>query len=366
MGLYSVLISIVVVVLLCYYYVRRKFNYWGDRNIPFVKPEFPFGNVRGIGVSVNNGQMLKKFYQELKHQDVIGGLYYFLKPAVLITNLDLLRNVFIKDFQYFPDRGVFHNGKDDPLSAHLFAIEGKYWKTLRTKLSPTFTSARMKMMHSTMLKVADQLKDYLTPLAETKSEIEVKEVLGQFTTDIIGNAAFGIECNSMSDPNNGFRVNGRKIFDLKPLEILKLVFMNTFPNFGRRMGMCFNKPEVAEFFMRILKETVDYREQNQINRNDFLSLLLQLKNKGKLDDEDTNLGTLTFNELAAQMFVFFAGGFETSSSTMAFALYELAINQEVQQKAREEVQAVLENHNGILNYEAASSLTYLDQVINGN
>jgi len=43
---------------------------------------------------------------------------------------------------------------------------------------------------------------------------------------------------------------------------------------------------VTEFFLGAFKETVDYREEKNIKRNDFMQLLIQLKNKGKLDDVD--------------------------------------------------------------------------------
>ncbi|KAG5863356.1 hypothetical protein JTB14_030298 [Gonioctena quinquepunctata] len=69
------------------------------------------------------------------------------------------------------------------------------------------------------------------------------------------------------------------------------------------------------------------------------------------------------NEIVAQCFVFFVAGFETSSTTMTFALYELATHSDIQEKVREEIKTVLEKHNDQITYDTLNELNYLGQVI---
>lgn len=63
---------------------------------------------------------------------------------------------------------------------------------------------------------------------------------------------------------------------------------------------------------------------------------------------------------------FYLQGFETSSTTMTFTLHELSLNQELQERARENVREVLARHNGKITYESLSEMTYLEQCINGS
>jgi cytochrome P450 family 6 len=72
------------------------------------------------------------------------------------------------------------------------------------------------------------------------------------------------------------------------------------------------------------------------------------------------------NTIAAQVFVFFVAGFDTSSNTIAFCLYELALNPEIQQKTRCDIIAALQNNEGKLTYDAVQEMKYLDRVILGN
>jgi len=71
------------------------------------------------------------------------------------------------------------------------------------------------------------------------------------------------------------------------------------------------------------------------------------------------------NSLAAQAFVFFVAGFETSSNTMTFCLYELSLHQDIQDRLREEIDFVLQKHDGKLTYEGIQEMEYLDKVVSG-
>jgi hypothetical protein len=43
--------------------------------------------------------------------------------------------------------------------------------------------------------------------------------------------------------------------------------------------------EVTQFFISAVRDTIQYREQHNIVRNDFMQQLIQLKNEGRVRDE---------------------------------------------------------------------------------
>lgn len=186
MGLINAALFIAFIFFLIWYFFKHKFSYWKNLDVPFVTPRIPYGNIQGRKRVFHSSQVFRRFYEELKDQGRFGGIYFFTKPVVLITDLDFLKTVLIKDFQYFHDRGTYHNAKDDPLSGHLLNLEGDKWKKLREKLSPTFSSGKMKYMLPTIVQVGERLEKFMNVKIEHEKEPEIKEILARFTTDIIG------------------------------------------------------------------------------------------------------------------------------------------------------------------------------------
>lgn len=113
--------------------------------------------------------------------------------------------------------------------------------------------------------------------------------------------------------------------------------------------------------MRVVRENLEYRRVNNVKRNDFFQLLMDMQKTDENSDQDG----LTLNELSAQAFVFFIAGFETSSTTLSFCLYELGRHEKIQQKVRDEIETVLKKYDGKVTYDAIIEMSYLNQVISG-
>lgn len=356
---------IITLAAVIYYGLKKRLNYWKDRDIPHNKPSLLMGNFEGVMKTRSVGEIYRDTYRKFKGSGPFCGFYFQQKPIVVLLDMEMIKNVLIKDFSKFSNRGLYHNEDDDPLSGHLFLLDGQKWRTLRNKLSPTFTSGKMKFMYPSIIRVAEEfVETFEQHMIEMNHEVEIKDLLARFTTDIIGSCAFGIECNSLKNPQAEFRVLGRSIFTERRNGKFMQLFINTFPDLARKLHVRMVTDKVHNFFMCLVKETVEYRKKNNIKRNDFLNILLELNDSEQVMDEQGNYKGLTLEEMAAQMFVFFVGGFETSSSTMGYALYELALNQSVQQRLRDEVNQVYLKE-GEFTYESIKNMQYLNAVISG-
>lgn len=363
-------VALDVLILLIYW---NAFQFWKRKGVPYLKPSFPFGNMSGFMTGrLNVGENHKENYFKLKEQGLkYGGYFALLNPVFMPIDTELVKQIMIKDFKCFQNRGFYSNVKDDPLSAHLFVIDIPAWRKLRIKLTPTFTSARMKEMFHTLKACGEYLDEHLILNIGKGEPLDIKDIAARFTTDIISLCAFGLENCSLKDPDNEFRKYGKMIFDRNYLEKIKQFCSNMAPYICEKyLHLTINRKEVSEFFLGTIKETVEYREKNHVQRNDMLNLLIKLKNNKALDDSNAVVNgkqedSLTFEELAAQCFIFFIAGYETSSSTMTFALFELCQHQDIQDKVREEILQTLRKYNGELTYDAVQEMTYMQQVIKG-
>lgn len=353
--------------LIIYVYYKNAFRYWSDMGVPQLDPSFPFGDMYDtIFRKQNMGDKIKQIYDRMKGERYVG-LYFFSRKAFLPLDPVLIKDILNKDFQHFYDRGIYYDEKNDPLSAHLFSIAGPKWKNLRAKLTPAYSPGKLKYMFDTIVQCGHTMSKKLKEIAENEKEVEIKEILARYTTDVIGSCAFGLECHCMTDPNAEFRIMGKRAFTQSVGDLLKMIIIRSFPSLARLLRIGVFSENVTSFFNKVVRETIEYRENNNVTRPDFLQLLVQLRKNGRLEEEDESKkqppGTaLTMEEAAAQAFIFFLAGFETTSTTISFALFEMAINQNIQDKARQEVDKIFERYQSVT-YESVMEMTYLDTVI---
>ncbi|KAF5285375.1 hypothetical protein FQR65_LT13265 [Abscondita terminalis] len=360
-------------------------NYWKEKNVKHEKPIPIFGNILPIVLRrSSNTEEFSRIYKKFNNERYFG-IYNFQDPLLLIRDPELIKKIFVKEFETFPEHRNFIAEGVDPLwSKNLFAMKGgKNWHELRSTLSPSFTTSKMKMMFSLMRDCSKQFTNYFLNKGDLV-EVELKDSFGRFANDVIATTAFGVTCDSLSNPKNEFFLLGKEFTNFTGLKGLVFLFNIFAPTLAKYIKFPIFNKEVGKFFTKLVRDSIKLRKEKGIVRPDMLHLLIEAQ-KGQLKDEEhdnvpeTGFAVVEESEIVkpqkkhktqitdeiitAQVLIFFFAGFDTASTMMSYTCYELAVNPEIQDKLREEVDETLKNSNGEITYEVITSMKYLDMVV---
>lgn len=358
-----ILLSLVSIAYLLYIYFTRTFTYWKSRNITGPEPVVFFGNIKESALRRKNiGIIFKKIYDNYSKEKVVG-VYRMTTPCLLIRDLDIVKRVMIKDFDLFIDRGVEFS--KEGLGANLFHADGDTWQALRNRFTPLFTSGKLKNMLHLMLDRGDKFASYVDSICDTQPEQEVHSLVQKFTMATIAACAFGVEIDNLQDKLDTLHYIDKVTFTPNYANELDMMY----PGILKRLNSSLIPKVVRDFFYDLVKTVISERGGMPSNRKDFMDLILQLRQQGQIETTKRNdhnhkhILELSEGIIAAQAFVFYVAGYETSATTMSFLLYELAVNPHVQDKVLAEIDSVLANANGVIDYDVLMSLQYLDKVM---
>ncbi|CAI6343254.1 unnamed protein product [Macrosiphum euphorbiae] len=360
----NVITPCTIIVTIAYYFCVSTFKKWKKLKVPYIKPIPLFGNFFNV---ILGKEHHLEFYDKIYHKFAghkYAGVYQMRTPYLMIIDPEIINDVLIKDFSTFPDRGFHSDFKANPLSNNLFLMENPQWKIIRNKLTPAFTSGKLKVMYDQIKECGEELmKNIDIDLNKNNNEIEVRDIMGKYSTDVIGTCAFGLKLNSINDDESPFRKYGKTIFAPSLRMIFKELCVMISPELLKVVKVKDLPKASSDFFHAAFKETMTYRLENKIVRNDFVHCLMQARNDLVLNTDLPKHEKFTESQIVANAFVMFAAGFETVSTTVSYSLYELALNKSIQDKVREEIQLKLSKNDGQINHEFLMDLHYLDMII---
>ncbi|KAH9498365.1 Cytochrome P450 3A7 [Bulinus truncatus] len=312
-----------------------------------------------FGLSIKYGVfgVQTEFYSKFKDKKYYGW-YDTRTPILVVKDLDLIRDIMVKNFNNFADRRIPME-HDEPFKDNLLTIRGDKWKHVRSSVSPTFSSGRIKKMSPHIERNAKTLLENLQEKQESGLEVELKEMSGFFALDVIASIAFGIDINTLKNPENRFAQETKKITNPNPLLFVLAVFFPALAPWFTRIGLPFFPNKSMKYLATVIDSIIAERKRDGTEGkvNDFLDLVTSEKN-----DEDAVKDRLTLSEIHAQSIIFIFGGLETISTVMSFTLFLLAVHPECYQRAQREVDEKISKD--FPNYENVQNLHYLEMCIN--
>ncbi|XP_072609182.1 cytochrome P450 3A12 isoform X4 [Vulpes vulpes] len=265
--------------------IFRKLGIPGPTPLPFVGTALGYRD----GFYVFDKKCFRKYGR-------MWGFYDGRQPVLAITDPDMIKTVLVKEcYSVFTNRRTL--GPAGFMKSAISLSEDEEWKRMRTLLSPTFTTGKLKEMFPIIGQYGDVLVNNLRKEAEKGKAINLKDVFGAYSMDVITSTSFGVNIDSLNHPQDPFVENTKNL--------LKFDFLDPF----------------------------------------FFSI------------------SLSDLELVAQSIIFIFAGYETTSTSLSFLMYELATHPDVQQKLQEEIDATFPN-KALPTYNALVQMEYLDMVLN--
>ncbi|PSN29418.1 hypothetical protein C0J52_26728 [Blattella germanica] len=158
-----IFISLPVII---YLFLIRHFNYWKNQGIPYTKPVPLFGSLKDVLLQkIHVAKYFKEIYDKYKNEPYVG-IFAIDQPGLLIRDLEVLKTILVKDAGNFADRMVIVDENVSPLNAKtLMAMKGQKWRHVRTSLTPTFTSGKLKKAFYIVDKCCKQLVELVDKTA---------------------------------------------------------------------------------------------------------------------------------------------------------------------------------------------------------
>ncbi|KAM9855326.1 cytochrome P450 3A27-like [Aulostomus maculatus] len=352
------LLAIVFTLLAVYGYAPygffKKLGVRGPRPLPFI------GTFLEYRQGVHNFDT--KCYQKYGK---IWGSYDGRQPVLAIMDTALIKMVLVKEcYSIFTNRRDL--GLNGPLSDAVSIVEDDEWKRIRSALSPSFTSGRLKEMYTIMLQHSSNLIKRLGKKLEEDEVIEVKEVFGPFSMDVVTSTAFSVDIDSINNPSDPFVSNIKRMVKfnfMHPLLVLTVLFPFLRPIF-EKMDFSFFPTEVTTFFYNFLKMIKSERSRNDHKKRvDFLQLMVDSQVSEHNKEDSSSYKGLTDHEILSQAMIFIFAGYETSSSTLGFIAYNLATHPHTQKTLQGEIDETFPDKCRPT-YEDLMQMEYLDMVVN--
>ncbi|XP_026813244.1 cytochrome P450 6k1-like [Rhopalosiphum maidis] len=356
-------ISLISVFAAIYYYSTSTYDKWRKLNIPYVPPVPLFGNAFKMLTRLEHPiDMFERMYYLFPDAKLFG--YYQMRNSMLmVRDPELINTILVKDFSYFTDHGIDLDPSMSVLASSLFFSNGQRWRTMRQKLSPGFTSGKLKDTYCQINECSDEMVSGIVETLEKTDRLDVKTMTGGFSTDVIGTCAFGLKLDAIKNDDSKFRRYTKMIFQSTPKQLIIQMLMMTCPRVMKLFKIKMFSEEATKFFYDVFTDVIKYREEHDVVRNDLTQTLMEARKELVLKENSTVEDKFTDDDIIANAILMFTAGSETVSSMLSFCLYELALNKEIQDKLRAEIWSAKAKHDGQLNNDYLMDLHYTNMVL---
>uniref|UniRef100_A0A674P4L2 unspecific monooxygenase n=1 Tax=Takifugu rubripes TaxID=31033 RepID=A0A674P4L2_TAKRU len=320
------------------YRLFRKNGIPGPMPLPFI----------GTMWNLLKGNMVFDRECQSKYGDV-WGVFEGRTPVLMVSDPGMIKTILVKEcYSVFTNHRIFSG----PLETSVFSAKDETWKRMRTSISPCFTSGRLRQVSWT-----SHLKSASWDLNCLKYVL-----FGPYSLDVIASSSFSVDADSINNPDDPFIINIKKVLNLN---FWLLLIKNVLPFSSylfEFLHIDIIPRSIVDYFFNLIKQL---KAQHDQSVRDFLHVMIQneIPQSEIKSDQDQPPKGLTEQEILSQSVLFIFGGYDTTTITITYLLYNLAINPDVLQILHSEIDSNFPKDTPF-SYEDLVGFQYLDQVLN--
>lgn len=110
-------------------------------------------------------------------------------------------------------------------ASNLLLLRNPHWRFIRSRLSPVFSSAKLKNIYYLLAEVGNNLNRYLMKINDESNEsstLNYKDLSERYTIDVIASCIFGVQANSIENPKSEFYDKGKTFNEFNFLRGIEL------------------------------------------------------------------------------------------------------------------------------------------------
>jgi cytochrome P450 len=265
----------------------------------------------------------------------------------MVMDPDSIGRMLKDNLDNYPKSDVTKNILEPAIGDSLFIAEGSHWRWQRRAAAPVFSHRNVQNLAPIMSLAAERSADRIR--TSVGRAADMLEEMVATTFDVISDVTFSGD--DMFDSQAVHQAIDKYIESTARVSLLDIIGA---PTWIPRPGRLISSNAMRE--MRTVADQAIDRRRTGEGRDipDLLDLLLE-------GEDPKTKRQMTTSELRDNLLTFIVAGHETTALTLAWSLYLLGFNTDVQESARQEAQSVLNDRTATA--ADVPNLPYIRQII---
>ncbi|XP_021953143.1 cytochrome P450 9e2 [Folsomia candida] len=340
------------------YFESNGILYLGDVSVDYVN-DF----LHGFGTT----EFLTHVYNRVKNAKAdLAGCGLAGHNIIIARKPSLIKAILVKDASHFDRVHTMLSLKGDYIVSKLMVfMQGEDWRRTRAKFESAFTPSKVKRSFEQANQLGKNLVAYLTRELDKDPEkgIDFQIAAHKFSLDAAGSSTLNLNTASLQTraPSRFEQISAKFFLSFDSFaNWWKPAFIQWFPRIAMYFKLTVVDKEILQFYGHVTREKMQNSGGDK-NSNDFVGLVHSTWQElygSHVDRPDQEVW------MTANLFGMVLPGYKTTQTLMAMCAYILARHQDVQDKLRDEINAMIESNGDEFNFAAVGAMTYIEMVIN--